>query len=402
MFHYIDEKLNLYNANARGKSVGDCVKRSISMAFDIPYKQVEKELNEVRKSMSRYTDDYTAYTYDDVYTKVIKKHASNYMCVSVGEKITLQQFCDENPMGVFLVETGGMSSKYSNHLVCVLNGDVWDSWDSTRERVFKYYVCDVVDNETGEIVNATRNFTDIGSNLNELFDYMSQKISSTFATYTDSFAKKYGINPSDISIINYKTGDYQYVKYHLVSPYFRITFKGEDIGWWTNVDVALTPTTAPEDVKSMIDNAVVARVRQLFNKIVSEIKVNSADSISDELFARAGYEYDNSSLMYLMNSREKSLYTALIKKYPQIKKFIRSIDIQNPGVYSDSVKVKMLSLPDDPRFDSSKVDNKIYIGGNPNMIDFECYEVSDVKDMIRRYMASYERPYDDYEPTEDY
>ena len=36
-----------YNANSRGNNVGDCVKRALSMAFDMDYNQTSKELNEL-------------------------------------------------------------------------------------------------------------------------------------------------------------------------------------------------------------------------------------------------------------------------------------------------------------------------------------------------------------------
>lgn len=43
-----------YNANTSGKNTEDCVVRSISLAFDVPYTQVRKELNAILKENRRY------------------------------------------------------------------------------------------------------------------------------------------------------------------------------------------------------------------------------------------------------------------------------------------------------------------------------------------------------------
>ena len=51
-----------YNANSSGKMSPDCVKRALSLAFDVPYSQIAKMLNEEMKKMpgTLYTAIYSA------------------------------------------------------------------------------------------------------------------------------------------------------------------------------------------------------------------------------------------------------------------------------------------------------------------------------------------------------
>lgn len=39
---------------------------------------------------------------------------------------TVADFAEENPVGTFVLGTG-------NHAICVINGDIYDAWDSSNE-----------------------------------------------------------------------------------------------------------------------------------------------------------------------------------------------------------------------------------------------------------------------------
>ena len=60
--------LEKYNANNRGKSVDDCVKRGISLAFDLPYAEVGKILNAKMKELRK-----SAWNIQPVFEPVINK-----------------------------------------------------------------------------------------------------------------------------------------------------------------------------------------------------------------------------------------------------------------------------------------------------------------------------------------
>lgn len=45
---------------------------------------------------------------------------------------TVSDFADEHPDGIYVLATG-------SHAVCVKNGDILDSWDSSNEIITYYY-----------------------------------------------------------------------------------------------------------------------------------------------------------------------------------------------------------------------------------------------------------------------
>jgi hypothetical protein len=43
------------------------------------------------------------------------------------------QFAEDHPVGNYILALSG-------HVVCVQNGTIWDSWDSSNENVLYYWV----------------------------------------------------------------------------------------------------------------------------------------------------------------------------------------------------------------------------------------------------------------------
>ena len=65
-----------YNANPRHTDTGDCTKRALSLAFDMPYSQVSKELNGIANEMNESRDhyDYFKYNSPSVVHVFMKRH----------------------------------------------------------------------------------------------------------------------------------------------------------------------------------------------------------------------------------------------------------------------------------------------------------------------------------------
>ena len=123
-----------YNANARGKLTGDCVKRAISLAFNKPYRQVEKDLNRIRKECNL-----TCFSYCSpfVFERLIKEYgAGNKQFIPYDSRISLSNFA-KGFNGTYLVDCCGRDENRPTHIVCVTNNTVYDSWDSSE-----YVVCD--------------------------------------------------------------------------------------------------------------------------------------------------------------------------------------------------------------------------------------------------------------------
>ena len=88
----ISADLVRYNANIRGKNVGDCVKRSLSLAFNIDYGQLEKELQQAAHKMYRVPPE-NAYRRSIVYNEVIYAHGGSKP-KEIDETIKLGDFID--------------------------------------------------------------------------------------------------------------------------------------------------------------------------------------------------------------------------------------------------------------------------------------------------------------------
>ena len=119
-----------YNPNPCGKKVGDCVIRAISKATE--------------------QDWYTTYTELALYgLRLCDMPSSN--CVwgkyltdkgyfqKTTPYIKTKEFCAKYPKGKYILATG-------THVVCVIDGNYFDAWDSGEE-VITYYFVKEKDNE---------------------------------------------------------------------------------------------------------------------------------------------------------------------------------------------------------------------------------------------------------------
>jgi hypothetical protein len=66
---------------------------------------------------------------DAVWGAVLRQHG--YFKYLVNEYTTAADFCEEHPRGTYVLAFGG-------HVATVINGDLYDSWDSSKE-VVQYY-----------------------------------------------------------------------------------------------------------------------------------------------------------------------------------------------------------------------------------------------------------------------
>lgn len=125
-----------YNANARGRYVGDCVKRAMSLAFNKPYRQVEKDLNRVRRECNLTSFSYCS---PFVFERLIKEYgAGNKQLLPYDSRISLSNFA-KGFNGTYLVDCCGRDEDRPTHIVCVTNNTVYDSWDSSEYVVWDYF-----------------------------------------------------------------------------------------------------------------------------------------------------------------------------------------------------------------------------------------------------------------------
>jgi hypothetical protein len=101
----------------------DCAIRSLSVLLDKPYIDVKKDLMQLK-----WLNRIPRYYYMDNIEKYIKQH--NLREIKVKGKIKVSEY---NPMGHYLILIDG-------HLLTVIDGVLYDSWDSRDEIIERIWV----------------------------------------------------------------------------------------------------------------------------------------------------------------------------------------------------------------------------------------------------------------------
>lgn len=117
-----------YNPNPLQLSVGDCTIRAISCALDQSWEETYITLCDLGFQMY---DMPSANRVWGEYLKLrgFKKHQIPDTCPDC---YRITDFCYDNPVGIYIVGTG-------SHVVCVKNGNYFDSWDSGQEIPIYYF-----------------------------------------------------------------------------------------------------------------------------------------------------------------------------------------------------------------------------------------------------------------------
>jgi hypothetical protein len=118
-----------YNPNPQGRNVGDCVIRAIS-------KLLNQSWDEVYAQIAVYglmhSDMPTA---NHVWASFLLRNGYKRRLVSddCPECYTVEDFCRDHPHGSYLLAIDG-------HVVTVIDGCIYDSWDSSHEiPIFYWY-----------------------------------------------------------------------------------------------------------------------------------------------------------------------------------------------------------------------------------------------------------------------
>lgn len=131
-----------YNANVRGKNVGDCVKRAISTAYNISYRKVSKDLADISRRLNGCGKKVLSYACPIVYCKLLDKYGTVWSKTAFrlfGEReVSVADFAKEFD-GTYVVECGLFSERGSSHLTCVTNHTVYDSYYCGNMRVSVVY-----------------------------------------------------------------------------------------------------------------------------------------------------------------------------------------------------------------------------------------------------------------------
>ena len=117
-----------YNPNPRGNRVGDCVVRAISKALNQSWEDTYIDLTIQGYLMGDLLSSNAVW---GAYLKS-KGFTRNIVSNNCPECSTIEDFCNEQSKGTFIIGTG-------THAVCVEDGCVFDTWNSSGETPIYYY-----------------------------------------------------------------------------------------------------------------------------------------------------------------------------------------------------------------------------------------------------------------------
>lgn len=117
-----------YNPNPLSNTVEDCAQRAISAALDVDWDTASDLIHDMAKAMGQPE-------HSDAAWGAVLRRAGFYRAIvpnSCPDCFSVADFCREHPRGVYVLKTSG-------HVVTVIDGQAWDSWDSTGETVIYYF-----------------------------------------------------------------------------------------------------------------------------------------------------------------------------------------------------------------------------------------------------------------------
>ena len=131
-YRFIDanHRWHEYNPNPKKKNVGDCSLRAYCAAFGWTWEEAFEKSSEIAKDEAIMMDTHKTcekvmegegYVLDEEFKKSKRKD------------LTVNEFALTHPYGTYFLNTHG-------HLLCVKDGEYWDSWDSGKKKVRRIYI----------------------------------------------------------------------------------------------------------------------------------------------------------------------------------------------------------------------------------------------------------------------
>lgn len=118
----------MYNPNPKGSNTGDCTIRAMTKAVGKSWEDAYIDLaiqGFLLYDMPSANHVWGAYLMENGYSRRIIPN-------TCPECYTVEDFCQEHPYGTFVLCTG-------THVVTVVDGVYYDSWDSGEEVPIYYY-----------------------------------------------------------------------------------------------------------------------------------------------------------------------------------------------------------------------------------------------------------------------
>ncbi len=116
-----------YNPNPAGRIVGDCSVRAIAKALNTDWETAYCLISKAGYQMADMPSS------NGVWGAVLRQHGFYRYSLpnTCPDCYTAENFCEDNSQGVFVLGFG-------SHVATVVNGNIYDSWDSSQE-IPQYY-----------------------------------------------------------------------------------------------------------------------------------------------------------------------------------------------------------------------------------------------------------------------
>lgn len=113
------------NPHPKGLYTTDCVVRAVSLAFDKDYLEARRELNRSKKELGfgSYKETKFIYKYLENFDRIVLKVPKGV------QRVKVDDFAENFKEGTYIV-------KLAKHIVCVKDGKLLDTWDSSYRSVY--------------------------------------------------------------------------------------------------------------------------------------------------------------------------------------------------------------------------------------------------------------------------
>lgn len=117
-----------FNNNPLGRNVGDCAVRAVSAALGVDWEQAYSMLVSNGYLMGDLPQA------NSVIAATLRKNGFYKATIpdTCPDCYTAEMFCEDHPKGVYVLGFG-------THVAAVIDGEVWDAWDSTQEIPIYYF-----------------------------------------------------------------------------------------------------------------------------------------------------------------------------------------------------------------------------------------------------------------------
>lgn len=111
-----------YNPNPTGRFVGDCAVRAVAKALNSSWEDAYELIADAGYVMGDMPSS------DSVWGAVLRQHGFYRQAIpnQCPDCYTVEEFARDNPEGIYVLGFGG-------HVATVVDGDLYDSWNSSRE-----------------------------------------------------------------------------------------------------------------------------------------------------------------------------------------------------------------------------------------------------------------------------